>query len=366
MSIYREANKKLDLFIQTNLDSYHKLRNYDYGVFRRTNVSQISKYITHRILYEYDILKKLKNIDKKKKFTDEILWRLYWKGYLENYKSIWDEYKIQKGISYNSNDLKNAQNGKTGIKCFNKWLIELRENNYLHNHTRMWFASIWIFTLRLPWQKGAEFFMYHLLDGDAASNTLSWRWIAGLHTNKKPYIATKENINKYTTNRFNNISINIPKQMNKMKNVKHLSNKLPTHINPPKSHILIMFENDLYIFNRLNLFETYSKIYIISNHLDKNSVRFSKNVIDFKTNLIKDINKLLLNSEILNSSDLEKILIDSKFVDVIYPGVGTNLDFINGLSNRKEVILNYIYREDDIKCWKNAYSGFFKFKKTFL
>ena len=43
----------------------------------------------------------------------------------------------------------------------------------------MWFASIWIFTLKLPWQKGAEFFLRELYDGDAASNTLSWRWVAG-------------------------------------------------------------------------------------------------------------------------------------------------------------------------------------------
>ena len=49
--------------------------------------------------------------------------------------------------------------GKTDIECFNEWVNELKENNYLHNHTRMWFASIWIFTLELPWQLGAEFFM---------------------------------------------------------------------------------------------------------------------------------------------------------------------------------------------------------------
>ena len=50
----------------------------------------------------------------------------------------------------------------------------------MHNHVRMWFASIWIFTLNLPWQLGADFFMQHLLDGDPASNTLSWRWVAGI------------------------------------------------------------------------------------------------------------------------------------------------------------------------------------------
>ena len=103
--------------------------------------------------------------------------------------------------------------GKTGIDCFDTWIEELRENNYLHNHSRMWFASIWIFTLGLPWQLGARLFMKHLLDGDASSNTLSWRWVAGMHTNKKPYLASKENIDKYTVNRFRNTPISISKKL---------------------------------------------------------------------------------------------------------------------------------------------------------
>ena len=65
----------------------------------------------------------------------------------------------------------------------------LKENNYLHNHARMWFASIWVFTLDLPWQLGAEFFMKHLFDGDAAANTLGWRWVAGIQTQGKNYLA---------------------------------------------------------------------------------------------------------------------------------------------------------------------------------
>ena len=63
-------------------------------------------------------------------------------------------------------DYLNAIEGKTDIECFNQWVNELKENNYLHNHTRMWFASIWIFTLELPWQLGAEFFM---------TTSLRWR-----------------------------------------------------------------------------------------------------------------------------------------------------------------------------------------------
>tara|TARA_Y100001968_G_C19380621_1_gene730136 strand:+ start:747 stop:914 length:168 start_codon:yes stop_codon:yes gene_type:complete len=55
--------------------------------------------------------------------------------------------------------------------------------------------------LRLPWRLGERFFMSNLFYGDAASNSLGWRWIAGMDTNKKPYITSKDNINKYTVNR---------------------------------------------------------------------------------------------------------------------------------------------------------------------
>jgi hypothetical protein len=92
--------------------------------------------------------------------------------------------------------------GRTGIDGFDDWAQELVDFGYLHNHARMWFASIWIFTLHLPWQLGADFFMRHLLDGDPASNTLSWRWVAGLQTVGKTYLATAQNIDFATEGRF--------------------------------------------------------------------------------------------------------------------------------------------------------------------
>jgi len=92
--------------------------------------------------------------------------------------------------------------GETGIDCFDAWVGELKTHNYLHNHARMWFASIWIHTLRLPWQSGAQFFEALLLDGDPAANLLSWRWVAGLHTVGKPYLARADNISRHTDGRF--------------------------------------------------------------------------------------------------------------------------------------------------------------------
>jgi len=110
--------------------------------------------------------------------------------------------------------------------------------------------------------------MRHLFDGDASSNTLSWRWVAGLHTNKKPYIASKENINKYTANRFINFQIRLSNKIDIIKFNQHKSNNLPTKRISSSSNTLIIFDNDMNIRNRSELFNSYAKVYLISNGIN--------------------------------------------------------------------------------------------------
>ena len=210
-----KAIEKLNHFVENNLSEYSKLRNFDFGPDNRSNISCLSPYITHGVINELEVIdKSLKKFSfaKNEKFIQEVLWRTYWKGWLELRPNVWSDYLLE--LNNLRNELKDNQNylnaieGKTDLECFNEWVNELKENNYLHNHTRMWFASIWIFTLELPWQLGAEFFMQHLYDGDAASNTLGWRWVAGIQTQGKHYLASEWNIRKFTNNRFKNIKLN--------------------------------------------------------------------------------------------------------------------------------------------------------------
>jgi hypothetical protein len=145
-----------------------------------------------------------------KTYIEEVIWRGYFKGWLERRPQVWDSYV--EGLKADLMSLKRdrrmrrdvdfATSGQFGIDCFDMWAQELVETGYLHNHARMWFASIWIFTLGLPWRLGADFFFRHLLDGDAASNTLGWRWVAGLHTRGKAYPARSQNIEMFTGGRF--------------------------------------------------------------------------------------------------------------------------------------------------------------------
>jgi deoxyribodipyrimidine photo-lyase len=188
-------------------------RNFDHGPGAHKAVSVLSPYIRRRLITEQEVVAQalaLHGAQGAEKFVQEVFWRSYFKGWLERRPQVWASYR--QGLTDDLAALEtnsrlrravaDAQSGHTGLACFDAWAQELATTGYLHNHARMWFASIWIFTLRLPWRLGADFFYRHLLDGDAASNTLGWRWVAGLHTRGKPYQATAWNIATFTGQRL--------------------------------------------------------------------------------------------------------------------------------------------------------------------
>ena len=203
--------ERLRQFLPAAGRAYAASRNTDFGPERRDNVSCLSPFIRHRLLSEEEVAQAAHGAHGFKgaeKFIQEVYWRTYFKGWLEARPHVWSLYRdavpaAMSGLTAAEEErYSNAVGARTDIECFNHWANELIETGYLHNHARMWFASIWIFTLKLPWVLGADFFYRHLLDGDAASNTLSWRWVAGLHTKGKHYVAKASNINTYTEGRF--------------------------------------------------------------------------------------------------------------------------------------------------------------------
>jgi deoxyribodipyrimidine photo-lyase len=171
------------------------------------NVSRISPWVQKRLLLESEIVAAARDrwsFPAVEKFVQEVYWRTYWKGWLEQRPAAWTRWseavpRLRASLTAEQRStLAAALAGRTGIAGFDAWAKELVATGYLHNHARMWFASIWIFTLKLPWELGAAFFYEHLLDGDVASNTLSWRWVAGLQTPGKTYVARADNIAFYT------------------------------------------------------------------------------------------------------------------------------------------------------------------------
>ncbi len=358
------ALKQLDAFINSQLANYSFKRNFDLGPKDKSNVSCLSPYISHRLITEYEVAKTVLAkfpYQKVEKYIQEIFWRVYWKGWLELRPQVWTDFiEDLKGLKEDDN-YKKAINGETQIECFNDWVKELKENNYLHNHTRMWFASIWIFTLNLPWQKGAELFMKHLFDGDAASNTLSWRWVAGLQTKGKHYVAQSWNISKFTNNKYKNVQLN--------ENALPVTDKREYRLNPlnfitedNSNENLLLFENELNLENK-NL-KKYKNIYLVLLSNEARKLKFDQNVIKYKSKIIEDQKKRFEDLKIIDEEKFETLTGEINSFDVIHPSIGENYSYLNTIRKKQNLELNFILSEEDKFSWQFANKGYFNFKNN--
>ncbi|WP_298329357.1 FAD-binding domain-containing protein [Asticcacaulis sp.] len=204
-----QALERLETFLPRAGSAYARDRNIDPGPNDTGHVSKLSPYVRLRLIGEWELARAAEKAHgaAANKFIDEVCWRSYWRGYLEMRPALWTRYvdyllSDEAETTRQTDTYRAAVYGQTGIDAFDVWTTELITTGYLHNHARMSFASIWVHTLRLPWQLGAAFFLEHLLDGDEAANTLSWRWVAGLHTPGKVYLASTEAITTCSAGRF--------------------------------------------------------------------------------------------------------------------------------------------------------------------
>ena len=359
------AKAQLSYFIENKLATYSKLRNFIVDNENKSTTSFLSPYITHGILNETEIIKeslKKHSFSKCDKFISEVLWRVYWRGWLEIRPKVWRDYiynlkSLNEDFKHNQN-YRIALEGNTNIKCFNDWVYELKQTNYLHNHVRMWFASIWIFTLNLPWELGAAFFMKYLHDGDIATNTLSWRWVAGIQTIGKNYLAKEWNIRKFTNEKYKNIKIN--ENAAPIINSTNYSIEVKDFKNPiiEKNHKLLIFENNLSFESSDFYNQNFKKILIVKNNYIRKGL--SKRVLEIKNKFINDQAKRLmqqsLDYEIINIEELDKI---KENIYSLYPYVGENLDIINSYNLKN---IKFLYREIDQFSWQYCDKSFFNFR----
>lgn len=358
-----EIIEKLINFSEKELSSYSKNRNFDCGPPHK-NVSKLSPYLRTRFISEEEILKiaiSKNNIKTIEKFIEEIFWRTYWRGWLESHPWVYDEYL--------DTSIYQHLPKKTGIKCFDNWKEELIDTGYLHNHSRMWFASIWIFTLGYSWQSGADFFKRNLLDFCPASNTLGWRWVAGLQTINKPYLATSDNIKYFTNGRYNPTD-----QLNEKVNCNYIeqnSKHLLPFIIPDKIEFknfdnlgIILNRNDLSLNHVLENLEMTYECCVYSTKHD------NKLVNEFNKNIIQDIIKNNKNFEITENFDqIFDWLTSKKIKNLVLPyeTVGNTIFNIEKFKKKlKQLNIQYkfILRNWDRNAFPYATKGFFKFKKN--
>ena len=188
---------------QTRVPLYAGQRNFVQP--SHPGVSRLSVAIRHRLLTEREVLEEVAEMHgsrRTQKFVQEVCWRLYYKGWLEMRPQVWASYQDDLARIREQSPkalLRRAAavaEGRSGVAVMDAFARELNETGYLHNHARMWWASFWIHVERLPWQLGADVFLSRLHDGDPASNTLGWRWVAGLHTAGKTYLVRHSNVER--------------------------------------------------------------------------------------------------------------------------------------------------------------------------
>ena len=384
----REAGlKRLKEFAPLAGETYSNERNFDFSSTKKNSVSALSPWIKHRLITEEEVLieiLKYHSPHSAMKFIQEVFWRGYFKGWLEQHPTVWShhneklikEYTKLENNKFEKENYMFAINGETGIECFDFWCEQLKSTGYLHNHVRMWFASIWVFTLKLPMELGADFFMLHLIDADAASNTLSWRWVSGLHTKGKAYAARASNIEKFTNGQFNPSGQLVEDISPLTENIDHPLVSLPQlDKSIQKDAVLLVTEEDCSPETSLETKDL--EVEILPLYLEKkyprwiqpnNSVRFFSNtaVQNACQRLgqlgVEKIDKTKWTDAILEASDrlgTKNIIIPK----VPVGPVKSKLRKVKKNLAEHDIYIYEHYKNYDMYTWQHASKGFFKLKK---
>ena len=168
-------------------------------------VTRLSPYIRHGVMSVVDVRDRaleVSNAKDSEKFIQQLAWREYWQRlYKEFPRNIWQDVEPYKtGFSpddYQDELPEDISNGQTGVACIDGFIEELLATGYIHNHARLYLAGYICHWRRVKWQAGAAWFLTHLLDGDPASNNLSWQWAASTFSHK-PYYFNLENVSKFS------------------------------------------------------------------------------------------------------------------------------------------------------------------------
>ncbi len=190
---------------QVKPQSYERTRNYLDG-----DVTRLSAYLRHGVLtlaeVRDDVLRRVPEPDQARKLINEFAWRDYWQRlYTQMGEGIWQDREPYK-TGYRASDYATAlpddiRAASTTLVCMDSFSHQLEDTGYLHNHARMWMAAYLVHWRRVRWQAGARWFLEHLIDGDPASNNLSWQWVASTFASKA-YIFNRENLERYTAGEY--------------------------------------------------------------------------------------------------------------------------------------------------------------------
>lgn len=187
-----------------NIDAvnYAATRNFIDGA-----VTYLSPYISRGVISLPQVNQQILENHKPRqaqKLLQELAWREYWQRVWQAVNDkIFTDIKQEQTDTNNRKMIAAVENAATGITAIDKSIELLYSSGYMHNHFRLYIASIICNIGKTHWLQPSKWMYYHLLDGDLASNSLSWQWVAGTFSSKK-YYCNQDNINKYSNSRQQN------------------------------------------------------------------------------------------------------------------------------------------------------------------
>ncbi|MBN3583468.1 deoxyribodipyrimidine photolyase [Algoriphagus aestuarii] len=191
-----------DLFaIEKRIQSINPVKYAASRNFKDGAVTRLSPYISRGVISTKQVFQYIQSLDLPwsacEKLIQELAWRDYWQQvWKAKGEGIFQDLKNEQKPINNHQIPSAIVQGKTEIEVVDQAIEELYQSGYMHNHMRMYVASICCNMAKSHWLNPAKWMYSHLLDGDLASNHLSWQWVAGAFSNKK-YFANQANINKY-------------------------------------------------------------------------------------------------------------------------------------------------------------------------
>ena len=178
---------------EIDIAAYSKTRNHLSG-----QVTRLSPYITHGFISIPELFDRLPELKLADKLAFEFGWREFfhhvWSR--EGERILSDLRSPLPGVRYTNELPEDIREGRTGLAVIDRAVHELYSTGYLHNHARMWLASYVVHLRKVSWRTGAGWMFAHLVDGDLASNHLSWQWVAATFSSK-PYLFNAENVARY-------------------------------------------------------------------------------------------------------------------------------------------------------------------------
>lgn len=317
--------------------------------FADGKVSKLSPYISRGVISTKQVMNSI--LDKRgfnsttEKFIQELAWRDYW-------QLVWIEKKndINKDLKREQEDVEHFEiptailKANTTIEAVDGELDRLSKSGYMHNHMRMYVAFMACNLAKSHWLKPAKWMYYHLLDGDWASNALSWQWVAGANSNKK-YIANQENINKYFYSSQKNSYLDLNyEELSKLIKPQELEEtsllKLEIPLNKINSSISINKSKPTLIYNYYNLDpqwhvdEECNRILLLEPSIFE-KYPIGEKALLFATELSKNIPNIQVFvgefDDLIKDNSLNKVIFKEHPLNLNYKGIQEERDWMFSL-----------------------------------